>query len=184
MQDRERRVRSHQRSPWLPPCPGPASPAAGPPPPAARPTARPAPPGTPPPPPARPAGAPPRRRTPVPARRRALAAPGNPRPPPHGGPPANSTVLPIPAGPSTTSAPPWPCWARCRHRPIRSNSRSRSSNRPLCSPSAEITNPPYARACPDRPGRRRALSVRPDIGWVSPWSKRCSWRTRPVCSST
>ena len=52
---------------------------------------------------------------------------------------ANNTVLPIPAGPSTTSAPPRPCRALCRHSPIRSNSRSRSSKRPSRSPMDEIT---------------------------------------------
>ena len=66
---------------------------------------------------------------------------------------ANNTVLPIPAGPSTTSAPPRPCRARCRHPPIRSNSRSRSSRRPSRSPMDEITTHPTSCQCGSPEGR-------------------------------
>ena len=78
---------------------------------------------------------------------------------------ANNTVLPIPAGPSTTSAPPWPCCARWRHSPTRSNSRSRSSRRPSRSPMDEITNHlPYValvRMAEGRPRRPRPAITSP-----------------------
>ncbi len=90
---------------------------------------------------------------------------------------ANNTVLPIPAGPSTTSAPPRPCRARCRHSPIRSNSRSRSSRRPSRSPMDEITNhPPYV--APLRVAEGRPRRPRPAI--TSPRTT-TKWKVRGRC---
>jgi hypothetical protein len=98
---------------------------------------------------------------------------------------ADNTVLPIPTGPSTTSAPPWPC-CHCRNRAIRSNSPSRSKKGASRSPVREITTHPTSLrpgtpCCPPFAGVRIRTPLASPGRKVKGGTKgvpRCDYRTR------